>query len=65
MMLAGQTALLAQLSDIGGIVSVGVTKNIGRNWESKLEQELRFNQSLGYDRALTALQLDYKVIPQY
>ncbi len=65
LMLTGQTSLLAQLSDIGGIVSVGVTKNIGRNWDSKLEQELRFNQSLGYDRALTALQLDYKVIPQY
>lgn len=63
--LATNASLLAQLSDVGGIVSVGITKDFGRKWDSKLEQELRFNQSLGYDRALTAFELYYKIIPKY
>jgi len=53
----------AQTSDIGAIGSLSVSKDIGRSWGAKVEQELRINQNLGtFDRSLTSAALDYSII---
>lgn len=55
----------AQLTDAGGIGTVSVSKGLGRYWDVKAEQELRFNQSyLSFDRSLTALTVDYSLLPK-
>lgn len=52
--------LLAQTPDIGAIGSLSLSKDFGRVWSAKMEQELRFNQHLtSYDRSLTSIAVDY------
>lgn len=55
----------AQLTDAGGIGTISVSKGLGRYWDVKAEQELRFNQSYqSFDRSLTALMVDYTLLPK-
>ncbi len=55
----------AQRYDAGGIGSISLSKNFGRYWDAKVEQELRFNQSfLSFDRSLTAVMVDYSLLPK-
>ena len=62
------TQLLAfsQLSDAGAIGGISITKDVGRNWDFKLEEELRINESFSVlDRSLTSLSVDYSILPKY
>lgn len=55
----------AQLTDAGGIGSISLSKDYGRYWDAKVEQELRFNQSyLRFDRSLTAVMIEYSILPK-
>jgi len=49
-----------QTKDIGAIGSFSLSKDFGRIWSVKMEQELRFNKRLTtYDRSLTSIAVDY------
>jgi len=52
--------LMAQTKDFGSIGTVTISKDFGRYWGMKLEQEFRLNQnSTTFDRSLTSIGLDY------
>lgn len=54
---------MAQTSDFGAIVSVGLNKKINYKLTAKFEQELRFDNNLrSFDRTLTSVGLDYALI---
>lgn len=56
-------SLVAQTSDFGTIGSVAITKNLGRSWSAKAEQEVRFNQnSTLYNRSMTTIGVDYAIL---
>lgn len=53
----------AQTRDLGVIGSLALSKDFGRSWSTKVEQELRFNQNLStFDRSLTSIGVDYSLI---
>jgi hypothetical protein len=55
----------AQQSDIGGIGTIGLSKDFGRYWEAKIEQEVRFKQSYqSFDRLLTGIIVDFSILPK-
>ena len=55
--------LTAQTTDFGSIGSLALSKNLGRYWNVKLEQELRFNNlSTTYNRSLTSVGVGYSII---
>lgn len=57
--------LQAQTDGMGAIGSIGLSKSLGKNWSAGLEHELRFDQlHAGLERSLTAIQLDYKLLPK-
>lgn len=54
---------IAQTTDVGAIGSLAFSKDFGRDWSVKLEQEIRFNNNLTvYDRSLTSIGMDYSII---
>lgn len=54
---------VAQTSDFGTIGSVAISKDFGRFWSAKAEQELRFNQnSTLYNRSMTTIGVDYTIL---
>lgn len=58
-------AFQAQTKSMGAIGTIGVSKSLGKNWSAGVEQELRFDQlHSGIERSLTALELNYKLIPK-
>lgn len=60
-----QLMAFSQRSDAGAIGSIRVSKDVGRNWDFQVEQELRFNQLLSVlDRSLTSLSVDYAIVPK-
>jgi hypothetical protein len=53
----------AQTSDFGTIGSVSISKDFGRSWSAKAEQEIRFNQNSSlYNRSMTTIGLDYSLL---
>jgi hypothetical protein len=59
------TGIQAQTEGVGAIGSIGLSKNLGKKWSAGVEQEFRFDQHhTGMERSLTALQLDYKLVPK-
>lgn len=61
--LVGSLSLVAQTSDFGTIGSVAISKDLGRFWSAKAEQELRFNQnSTLYNRSMTTIGVDYAIL---
>lgn len=65
-LLLNQTFSFSQVSDAGAIGSISVTKDAGRNWDFKLEEELRFNQSFSvFNRSLTSVSAGYSILPKY
>lgn len=60
------TFTVAQTRDVGAIGSVALSKDFGRSWDAKLEQELRFNHNLStFDRSLTSIGVDYALIRNF